>query len=142
VGFPGETRAEFAETLSLLQTVRYDSIYSFRFSPREGTRAAELPDDVSLAEKQDRLATLQALQAEITSERLAAHVGQVREVLVEGPSRRGGGQLAGRTRGNVVVNFAGSGDGPAVGELVEVAILAAGIHTLGGELAPQTESYR
>lgn len=142
VGFPGETRAEFEQTLSLLQAVRYDSIYSFRFSPREGTKAAELPGDVDLAEKQDRLATLQALQAEITSERLHAQVGQVREVLVEGPSRRGGGQLAGRTRGNVVVNFAAPPDGPAVGDLVEVAILTAGSHTLEGELAPQTESHR
>jgi len=142
VGFPGETRADFDQTLSLLRDVRYDSIYSFRFSPREGTRAAELTDDVDLAEKKDRLATLQALQAEITSERLRARVGGVRQVLVEGPSRRGGGQVTGRTRGNIVVNFEARAGGPAVGDLVEVAILNAGSHTLEGELAPQTESQR
>ncbi|MFH2008430.1 MAG: tRNA (N6-isopentenyl adenosine(37)-C2)-methylthiotransferase MiaB [bacterium] len=140
VGFPGETREEFDETMSLLRQVRYDSIYSFRFSPREGTRAAELDDDVPLAEKQERLAALQALQASITREQLSAHVGRVREVLVEGPSRRGGGQLCGRTRGNHVVNFAAPGEGPAVGDLVEVAILSAGSHTLEGELmSPNTE---
>ena len=80
------------------------------------------------------LLQLQALQASITREQLSALVGQVREVLVEGPSRRGGGQLAGRTRGNHVVNFAAAEGGPAVGDLVEVAILTAGSHTLEGEL--------
>jgi len=139
VGFPGETRAEFEQTLSLLQAVRYDAVYSFRFSPREGTRAAKMPDDVELAEKQERLATLQAMQAEITAERLATYVGQVRQVLVEGESRRGGGQLAGRTRGNLMVNFAAPAQGVEVGDLVEVAILAAGSHTLEGELSPKTE---
>lgn len=142
VGFPGETHDEFAESLSLLETVKYDAIYSFRFSPREGTKGAEMVDDVALAEKQERLATLQALQAKFTQERLEAHVGEVREVLVEGPSRRGGGQLAGRTRSNVMVNFAASADGPAMGDLAEVAILAAGSHTLEGELTPQSESNR
>jgi len=145
VGFPGETRAEFDESLSLLRAVRYDAIYSFRFSPREGTRAAGLPDDVALEEKQERLAILQAAQAEITAERLGGHVGQVRQVLVEGGSRRGGGQLAGRTRGNITVNFAapteGVGEGVEmgveVGDLVEVAILGAGSHTLEGELVPK-----
>jgi tRNA-2-methylthio-N6-dimethylallyladenosine synthase len=139
VGFPGETRAEFDETLSLLKAVRYDAIYSFRFSPREGTKAAGLPDEVDRVEKQERLAILQAAQAEITAERLGARVGQVLEVLVEGESRRGGGQLAGRTRGNLTVNFDAPSEGVEVGDLVEVAILAARSHTLEGELAPKTE---
>ena len=88
------------------------------------------------------VAALQGLQADLTQERLAAHVGQIREVLVEGPSRRGGGQLAGRTRSNVMVNFVAPEDGPAVGDLVEVAILSAGSHTLEGKLTPPTESSR
>ncbi|MDY0003722.1 MAG: tRNA (N6-isopentenyl adenosine(37)-C2)-methylthiotransferase MiaB [Polyangia bacterium] len=136
VGFPGETRAEFEETMSLLREVRYDSFYSFRFSPRPRTPAASLVDDVPLEEKQERLAELQALGAVITREILAAQVGEVQEVLVEGPSKRGGGQLYGRSRRNHVINF-GVPEGmeaPPLGTLVELEVTAAGSHTLEGRL--------
>lgn len=136
VGFPGERRADFEQTLELLEQVRYDALYSFRFSPREGTPAFDLPDDVPFEEKRRRLSELQALQARITRERLEAEVGRIREVLVEGPSRRGGGQLAGRSRRNHVINFMvlQGRDTPRPGDLVDVEVTAAGSHTLEGNL--------
>jgi len=141
VGFPGETEADFEETLSLLALVRYDALYSFRFSPRPGTLAASLPDDVPLAEKQRRLAAVQALQAGITRAKLSAMVGRTHEVLVEGGSRRGGGQVSGRTRSMVMINFVAPLDAPGPGALVPVEVTAAGTHTLEGRLAgaPKTE---
>lgn len=139
VGFPGETLADFLETMSLLEAVRFDSIYSFRFSPREGTPAAHMKDDVPHGEKAARLSQLQALQETITREILAAQVGRVHRVMVEGPSRRGGGQQCGRNGRNHVINFAvpDNTDPPARGELVDVEVTAAGSHTLEGRwMAP------
>jgi tRNA-2-methylthio-N6-dimethylallyladenosine synthase len=137
VGFPGETAADYQETLTLLETVAYDSIYSFAYSARPGTPAAARDDDVPPAEKRARLHELQALQARITARRLEAFVGRTVEVLVEGESRRGD-QACGRTPGNHVVNFTPP---PAVppaalrGRVVPVRIAAAGTHTLRGEVA-------
>lgn len=132
VGYPGESDAEFEQTVSLLEEVQYDSIYSFKYSPRPRTPAITLGDPVPEAVKSARLARVQALQKIITARRLGRFVGRTEEVLVEGESRQGG-QACGRTRGNVVVNFApptGTAPSDLVGQLLRVPITAAGTHTL------------
>jgi tRNA-2-methylthio-N6-dimethylallyladenosine synthase len=134
VGFPGETPADFRETLALVREVEPVDAFSFKYSPRPGTAAASLPGRVPEAEAQARLEELQSLQRALT---LAAHrrrVGERAEVLVEGPSRHGGGQRSGRDPQHRVVNFAAAGEGPAPGSLVEVEIVEATPHSLIGEL--------
>jgi tRNA-2-methylthio-N6-dimethylallyladenosine synthase len=136
VGFPGETRAEFEETLALVREVEFVDSYSFKYSPRPGTRAAGLPDPVPGDEAQERLERLQALQRELT---LAAHrrrVGGVAEVLVEGESRRGG-QRSGRDPYHRVVNLEFEDRAlPQPGELVTSRIAAATPHSLIGVPVP------
>ncbi len=105
VGFPGETEEDFRQTLSAIQSVRYDATFSFMYNPRPGTRAARLEDDVSDETKRQRLARLQELQKSIQVEIHRLLLGAELEVLVEGESRRGGGQFFGRDSGNRVVNF-------------------------------------
>ena len=136
VGYPGETEADFADTLSLLETVRYDSIYSFAYSRRPGTPAIDLPDDVPAEEKSRRLTAVQALQKSITAERLARFIGRIEPVLIEGFARMGGGQLCGRTGGNHTVNIRGEHADPAslIGQIVPVRISESRIHTLVGTL--------
>jgi tRNA-2-methylthio-N6-dimethylallyladenosine synthase len=133
VGYPGETDEDFAETISLLEYVQYDSIYSFAYSPRPDTPALKLKlrDDVPDLVKEERLKEVQALQRAITARRLGRWVGREVEVLVEGESQRGQGQMCGRTRGNEMVNFAG--DTTMVGRLVNVRVAALRSHTLVGE---------
>ncbi len=135
VGYPGETDPDFAETLSLLEAVRYDSIYSFEYSERPDTPALKLAlrDNVPAEVKAERLQAVQALQKRITAQRLARWVGRDVEVLVEGDSARYPGQLCGRTTGNEMVNFAGPPS--LIGQLVPVRISAARGHTLVGECA-------
>lgn len=145
VGFPGETEADFEATLELLRQVRYDSIYSFKYSPRPGTRAAAMDDDVPEAEKTRRLAEVQRLQDVIYDEILGSYAGKTLEILVEGPSRkaaRGGPaalQLSGRTRSNIVVNFPVPVDDLLsrrwIGKLAPVRVDRALSHTLLGTLA-------
>ena len=133
VGYPGETDSDFAETLSLLERVQYDSIYSFEYSERPDTPALKLAlrDNVAPEVKAERLQAVQALQKGITERRLSRWVGREAEVLVEGDSGRYPGQLCGRTTGNEMVNFAGP---PSLaGEMVRVKIVAARGHTLVGE---------
>lgn len=135
VGYPGETDSDFAETLSLLEIVQYDSIYSFEYSERPDTPALKLAlrDNVAPEVKAERLQAVQALQKGITERRLSRWVGRDVEVLVEGDSARYPGQLCGRTTGNEMVNFAGP---PSLtGQLVTVRISAARGHTLVGEHA-------
>jgi len=145
VGFPGETRSEFEDTLAVMREVGFTDAYSFKYSPRPGTAAAALSDRVDPEEAQDRLATLQSLQRSLT---LAAHrrrVGEETVVLVEGLSARspvGAGpralvQLRGRDPGHRVVNFtvpAGSG-APREGSLVTLRLVEATPHSLIGERA-------
>jgi tRNA-2-methylthio-N6-dimethylallyladenosine synthase len=133
VGYPGETDDDFAETLSLLERVQYDSIYSFEYSERPDTPALKLAlrDNVPSAVKAERLQAVQAVQKEITARRLGRWVGRDAAVLVEGESARYPGQLCGRTTGNEMVNFAGPPS--LVGQLVDVHILAVRSHTLVGE---------
>lgn len=132
VGFPGETDAEFEETLSLIEAVRYHSIFSFKYSERPNTLASrKLPDDVPEDVKTRRIRGLQTLQRRIQIELHEAAVGTRVEVLVDSRSRRRDWELSGRTTGNTVVNF----PGPLgwVGRFVEVEIRRAGPYSLWGE---------
>ncbi len=125
VGFPGETEEDFRQTLRVVQEVRFDSAYTFQYSPRAGTRAAGFEDQVPKDVVQERFDRLVALQEDISLERNRALVGQTMEVLVEGEGRKGGVQ--GRTRTNKVVHF----DGPAEpGEFRDVVVTAAHPHHL------------
>jgi len=133
VGFPGETESDFRETLSVMGEVRFDSSFSFRFSSRPGTRAAEMMEKVEPQEAAERLRRLQELQAVHTRERLAAQVGREVTVLVEGPSARDPGMRCGRTACNKTVNFTpGGGDGA----IRSVHVTGAGTHSLVGEERP------
>ena len=130
VGFPGETEADFAATLRLAREVGFDDSFSFVYSPRPGTPAAALPDEVTKEEKLLRLQRLQAqlgAQARETSERM---VGTIEQVLVEGAAKKNAGELAGRTGSNRTVNFAGAAD--LVGRFVPIRITEARSHSLRG----------
>jgi tRNA-2-methylthio-N6-dimethylallyladenosine synthase len=135
VGFPGETAEDFARTMALVEDVGFDSSFSFIYSPRPGTPAADLPDDTPHEAKLERL---QALQAAIDANARAiseAMVGTRQRVLVEGSARKDASECSGRTGNNRVVNFAG----PAglVGQLIEVEITGALPHSLRGRIALQ-----
>jgi tRNA-2-methylthio-N6-dimethylallyladenosine synthase len=129
VGFPGETEEDFRQTLEVVEEVRYDSAFTFVYSPRRGTEAAELPDQVEDEVKRERIERLVDVVQRIAADRNAERVGIVEEVLVEGLSRTDGGLLRGRTRRNTTVVFRGEA---APGELVDVAIDAATSTTLRG----------
>jgi len=129
VGFPGETETDFAETLELVDHVGYDGAFTFLFSPRRGTEAAELDDQVPHAVKRERMERLVELVQRRARQRAQRFVGRTMEVLVEGSTRRDPGQLRGRARHNKAVNFEGTAP---VGELVEVEIESATSQPLTG----------
>ena len=137
VGFPGEGPADFERTLEALAELRFDAIFSFRFSPREGTAAFGMDGAVPDEKRARRLIEVQALQRGITEARNAALVGSVAEVLVEGPSRRDPADLTGRTRTNRIVNFP-AGGALAAGDFAQVRITGAGFLSLEGRLAADT----
>jgi tRNA-2-methylthio-N6-dimethylallyladenosine synthase len=130
VGFPGETEEDFRATLEVAEAVGYDGAFTFIFSPRRGTEAAELPDDVAHEEKVERMERLVEVVQRRARERAQRFVGRTMEVLVEGPSRTDPSRLRGRTRHNKVVNFSGLA---APGDLVDVEIHEATSQTLAGE---------
>ena len=131
VGFPGETEADFAETLEVAEQVGYDSAFTFVFSPRRGTSAAELTEGlVPHPVKVERMERLLEVVQRRARERAQRFVGRTVEVLVEGPSRTDPERLRGRTRHNKAVNFTGLA---APGELTDVQIAAATSQTLSGE---------
>jgi tRNA-2-methylthio-N6-dimethylallyladenosine synthase len=130
VGFPGETEADFEETMEVVEEVRFDSAFTFIFSPRRGTLAAELDDDLSHDVKRERMERLVSAVQRHATERAQRFVGRSMEVLVEGPSRTDPAKLRGRIRHNKTVNFAGMA---APGELTEVEIASATSTTLAGE---------
>jgi tRNA-2-methylthio-N6-dimethylallyladenosine synthase len=132
VGFPNETEEQFEETLSLYREVGYDSAYTFIYSPREGTPAAKMEDNVPMAVKKERLQRLNALVNELSAEKNKAYEGQIVEVLVEGESKNNPDVLAGYTRKNKLVNF--KAPKSTIGQLVQVKIIAAKTWTLDGEL--------
>jgi tRNA-2-methylthio-N6-dimethylallyladenosine synthase len=129
VGFPGETEADFDETLQVVAEVGFDGAFTFVYSPRAGTEAAAMPDQVPDEVKRERIERLVEVVQRVAAERNARRVGGVEEVLVEGPSRTELRLLRGRTRRNVTVNFAGVAE---PGDLVDVRIERATSTTLGG----------
>jgi tRNA-2-methylthio-N6-dimethylallyladenosine synthase len=129
VGFPGETEADFAETLEVVDEVGYDGAFTFVFSPRRGTEAADMDEQVPHPVKKERMERLVELVQRRARERAERFVGRSMEVLVEGPSRNDPVRLRGRSRHNKTVNFDGTA---APGELVEVEIGAATSQTLSG----------
>ncbi|HUZ16124.1 MAG TPA: tRNA (N6-isopentenyl adenosine(37)-C2)-methylthiotransferase MiaB [Gaiellaceae bacterium] len=129
VGFPGETDADFAETLEVVEEVGFDGAFTFVYSPRAGTEAAAMPDQVPDEVKRERIERLVDVVQRCAAERNTARVGSVEEVLVEGHSRTEHDLLRGRTRRNTTVNFAGDA---APGQLVAVQIESATSTTLAG----------
>ena len=132
VGFPGETEGDFAETLEVVEAASFDSAFTFIFSPRAGTEAARMTDQVPDEVKHERLERLVELTQRIAAQRNVERIGRVEEVLVEGSSRTDNALLRGRTRRNTMVNFAGSA---ATGNLVMVVIDEATSTTLRGRQA-------
>ena len=130
VGYPGETATDFEATLSLIEQLGFDHSYSFIYSPRPGTPAAELADDVPLAEKKSRLAQLQQLINGRAAEISRDMVNSIQRVLVEGASKRDARELSGRTENNRVVNF--PGDPRLIGQFVDVLITEAMPNSLRG----------
>ncbi len=130
VGFPGETEADFVQTLEVAEEVGYDGAFTFIYSPRRGTEAAAMPDQLPHELKVERLERLVGVIQRRALERAQRFVGRNVEVLVEGPSRTDPSRLRGRSRHNKVVNFDGLA---APGELVEVQITSATSQTLSGE---------
>lgn len=131
VGFPGEEEEDFRDTLDLMKKVQFDDLYSFKYSPRKGTRAAQFEDKVEERAKQDRLSLLQEIQKEITLQKNQALECRVEEVLVEGQSKQSTQDVTGRTRSNKIVNFKGGLD--LVGKLVSVKVTKGYPHSLRGE---------
>jgi tRNA-2-methylthio-N6-dimethylallyladenosine synthase len=132
VGFPGETPEDFDETLSLAATVRFHSMFSFKYSPRPNTLALKrFSDDVGAEEKTRRIVALQQLQRTIQTEIFEAAIGQECDVLVDSTSRRRDWELSGRTEGNTVVNLPGPAEW--LGRTVRVRITRAGANSLAGD---------
>ena len=131
VGFPGETERDFEATMKLVADIGFDDSYSFLYSPRPGTPAAELADDTPARVKQARLARLQAQIEAQASAISQAMIGGTQRVLVEGAAKRNSGELCGRSSNNRMVNFAGGRE--LIGRMAEVEITAARAHSLRGE---------
>ena len=132
VGYPGETEEEFEETCSLVGEVGYDSAFTFIYSPRIGTRAADMPDQIPEEVSSRRIQKLIAIQKENTRRNYAGYIGQVHSVLVEEASKRDERQMAGKDEYNITVNFPGSKD--LIGRIVRVKVTTAGESTLRGEM--------
>ena len=134
VGFPGETDADFEALMKLVDDIGYDNSYSFIFSPRPGTPAANLPDDTPHAVKLERLQRLQKVIADNTRRYSDAMVGSVQRVLVEGPSKRDTHEMQGRSENNRVVNFDGGPNGERLtGQFIDINITASNPYSLRGD---------
>jgi tRNA-2-methylthio-N6-dimethylallyladenosine synthase len=129
VGFPGETEDDFRETMEVVEAVGYDGAFTFVYSPRAGTDAAAMADQVPDGVKRDRIERLVELVQTLAAARNAERIGRVEEVLVEGPSRTDPALVRGRTRRNTTVNFSGDA---APGDLVDVLVERATSTTLAG----------
>jgi tRNA-2-methylthio-N6-dimethylallyladenosine synthase len=141
VGFPGETEADFEAMMKLAEDVGFDNSFSFIFSKRPGTPAANLEDDTPHEVKLARLQRFQALIDANTRKYSAAMVGTVQRILVEGPSKKGGGELQGRAENNRVVNFApGEAGDTLTGQLVDVRITESFDYSLRGELVANLDT--
>ncbi|MDQ0216990.1 tRNA (N6-isopentenyl adenosine(37)-C2)-methylthiotransferase MiaB [Peribacillus cavernae] len=135
VGYPNETEEQFEETLSLYREVGYDSAYTFIYSPREGTPAAKMKDNVPMEVKKERLQRLNALVNEFSARKMKEIDGEIVEVLVEGESKNNPDVLAGYTRKNKLVNFIGPKS--TVGQIVKVKIIEAKTWSLKGEMVEE-----
>jgi tRNA-2-methylthio-N6-dimethylallyladenosine synthase len=132
VGFPGESDRDFEDTLTLTETVRYHSMFSFKYSPRPNTLALKrMPDDVPEEEKTRRIVQLQAVQKQIQGEIFEQAIGRTEPVLIDSRSRRREWELSGRTSGNTVVNL--SGEPAWIGQVIPVRITGANPNSLRGE---------
>ena len=132
VGFPGETYEDFQETLSLIREVKYDSLFTFIYSPRKGTKAAEMPDPISQEEKGRWFRELLEVQGEIGCSSYHDYIGRTMRVLCEGPGRTRDGCLTGKSIQNIIVDF--DGDKSLIGSFVDVKITDALNWALIGEL--------
>jgi tRNA-2-methylthio-N6-dimethylallyladenosine synthase len=139
VGFPGETTADFDDTLSLTEAAQYHSMFSFKYSPRPNTLASKrMPDDVSAEDKTARIIALQGLQRSIQTRLHQQAIGTEVDVLVDSASRRRAHELSGRTSGNTVVDLAMPSDTSSIatdwiGRTVTVRVTRAGPHNLSGD---------
>jgi tRNA-2-methylthio-N6-dimethylallyladenosine synthase len=135
VGFPGETEEDFGKMMALIEEIGFDSSFSFVFSPRPGTPAANLADDTPQTVKLKRLQHLQATIEANVRRISASREGTVQHILVEGPSRKSAAELMGRTECNRIVNFdGGPASGRLVGQMIDVRITQALPHSLRGEV--------
>ncbi|MDD3613536.1 MAG: tRNA (N6-isopentenyl adenosine(37)-C2)-methylthiotransferase MiaB [Clostridia bacterium] len=132
VGFPGESSQEFEDTLDIIKRLKFDSAYTFIYSPRKGTPAVNIEDKISIEEKKERLAKLIEIQSKISRMKNDAYIGKVKEVLVEGRSKTNDKVLTGRTRENKIVNFLA--DEKVIGQLIRVKITKARSWSLEGEV--------
>jgi tRNA-2-methylthio-N6-dimethylallyladenosine synthase len=133
VGFPGETEEDFEDTLRLVEEVRFDSMFTFLYSRREGTLAAEMPDTASREEKLRRFDRLLALSNTIAAQKQAAYVGKTLRVLIDGTSEGKDNNLTARTDGGRLVHLRGSPE--LVGSFADVRIKASNTWSLFGEIA-------
>ncbi|MDO9558678.1 MAG: tRNA (N6-isopentenyl adenosine(37)-C2)-methylthiotransferase MiaB [Syntrophales bacterium] len=138
VGFPGETEKDYQATLALMEAVKFDNLFSFKYSEREGTAAVGFEHQVPEKVKRERLQQLQALQEEHTLKRNRMLEGRVQDVLVEGKSRNSEHDITGRTRSNKIVNFRGGRE--LAGKTCSVLIKKACLHSLRGEMVEGTEN--
>ena len=138
VGFPGETEADFAHTLKLVDEIGFDASYSFMYSARPGTPAAGLDDPVPQEVKQERLARLKQKLDALEQRISRSMVGSIQQILVEGPSKKNPSELAGRTSNNRTVNFPGSAR--LAGHIVDMRITEALTHTLRGEIVAREKA--
>jgi len=134
VGFPGEEEKDFADTLDMVEKVRFDAAFTFMYSPRRGTRAAEFTDQVPLEVKKERLSKLNLIQYRIAREINQSLEGKIEEVLVEGPSKTDKTKLTSRTKTNRIVIFSGSED--LTGKIIPVRITKGNSFSLFGEVVP------
>lgn len=140
VGYPNETDEQFEETLSLYKEVGYDAAFTFIYSPREGTPAAKMVDNVPMEVKKERLQRLNAVVNELSAQKMQEHKGQIVDVLVEGESKNNPDVLAGYTTKSKLVNFVGPKS--AIGKIVKVRITDAKTWSLNGEMVDQTIEVR
>jgi tRNA-2-methylthio-N6-dimethylallyladenosine synthase len=138
VGFPGETEEDFARTMEMVERVAYDNVFVFRYSPRPGTPAATMPEQVPPAIKAERNARLLEVTTRVAQARSRRRLHETVEVLVDGAAKKGAGELSGRTRCNRVVNFDGQGR-VAIGDLARVHVTEVLPHSLRGVLATSPE---
>jgi tRNA-2-methylthio-N6-dimethylallyladenosine synthase len=134
VGFPGETEAEFEETITLMHECQFDGVFSFKYSPRPNTPAIGLPDSIPDAEKSRRLQILQERQREIQRSNYEMKIGRIYEVMIEGKNEARG-QIIGRTSQNITLNFtAAENQAPPVGSYANVLVTRSFPNSLVGEL--------